>query len=80
MALTHRLQVLLDEERYLRLEQLASSGGISIGSLVREAIDRSFPNAEINRRQAADAILDASPMPVDDWVTMKGQMLAEMNG
>lgn len=77
--LTHRLQILLDEERYLRLERLAAGGGVSVASLVREAIDRAFPDAAANRRQAADSILGAAQMPVEDWSVMKQQMLEDMN-
>ncbi len=79
MALTHRLQVLLDEERYVRLERLAGAGGVSIGALVREAIDRSFPDVGIDRRWSANALLDAAPMPVDDWAIMKQELIGELN-
>ncbi len=79
MPLTHRLQVLIDEERHARLERLAAAGGVSVGSLVRDAIDRAFPDAGANRRQAADSILGAAPIPVDDWPDLKRRMIEEMH-
>lgn len=79
MLLTHRMQILLDEERHARLERLATAAGVSVASLVREAIDRAFPDSGGNRRQAADSILRAEPILVEDWAQMKTQMLDEMN-
>lgn len=74
MALTHRLQLLLDEDRYARLQREAQRSGRSIASLIREAIDRRFGPTPEQRRAAVDRFLAAEPMPVDDWDVMKKEL------
>ncbi len=45
--LTHRLQVLLDDERHERLQALARERGASlVATIVREALDRGLPVAQ----------------------------------
>jgi hypothetical protein len=78
--LTRRLQVLLDEDRYQRLERHASLRGASVAALVREAIDIAFPEAELDRWSAGELPLSAEPMDVWDWPAMKARMLDEMAG
>jgi hypothetical protein len=60
--LSRRLQVLLDERRYRRLRAEARARRASVGALVREAIDRTFPVPLERKRAAARAILAAPPM------------------
>lgn len=64
--LKERLQVLIGTEQRERLEREAAARGTSVATLVREAIDRSFPPGHDRRQAAADAILDAEPMDVPD--------------
>jgi hypothetical protein len=73
-TMTRRLQVLLDEARYARLEQQAARRGTSIATLVREAIDAAFPVDGPDRPEAARRILDAAPIPVSDWPLMKDEI------
>lgn len=80
MTLTRRLQVLLDEERYGRLERRARESGASIGLLVRRAIDEAYPPEVTDRVAAMEEFLASEPMPVEDWDVMKRQMLDEMYG
>ena len=70
--LTHRLQILLDEERYERVRALARQRGTSVASVIREALDRGLPAAQRRRAAAARRILDAAPMEV-------GDLLAELD-
>ena len=72
--LTRRLQVLLDAQRYERLEQLARRRGASVATIVREAIDAAFPDDVLDRAEAAEHILAAEPLPVDDWDHMKNEL------
>jgi hypothetical protein len=58
-----RLQVLLDESRGRRLSAYVTERNLSIGAVVREAIDRTIP-ASRDERRAARRILGAEPMPV----------------
>lgn len=62
--LSRRLQVLLDDRRYRRLHAEARARRASVGALVREAIDRTFPVSLERKRAAAKAILAAAPMAV----------------
>lgn len=66
MSLTHRLQLLLDEEQYQRLLSRSEAEGRSMGAIVREAIDLVWVDADTRKRSAAEAILAASPMPVPE--------------
>lgn len=78
-ALTRRTQLLLDEERYRRLEREAAQTGRSVASLIREAIDARFADtgALSRRRRAAAALLDAEPAAGDrepDWAEVKDDL------
>ena len=64
--LKERLQVLIDREQRQRLEHEAAQRGTSVATLVREAIDLTFPPTMPLRRRAADAILDAPSMPTPE--------------
>ncbi len=66
MSLDRRLQILIDGERHERITQLAAERGVSVATVVREAIDRGLPATDARRRAAGQAILDAEPMPVPD--------------
>ena len=61
-----RLQVLIDEQRHRKLTELAAERGVSVATIVREAIDRGLPDADARRRAAGQRILDAPGMPVPD--------------
>lgn len=65
-SLSHRTQLLLDEERHHCLEQEARRQGRSVASLIREAIDMRLElGVEAkNRRDAATWML-AAPLPAD---------------
>jgi hypothetical protein len=77
--LKERLQVLIERDQRERLEREAALRGTSVATLVREAIDLTFPPALRRRRSAADAILDAEPMPAPDLVDLR-QELDELRG
>jgi hypothetical protein len=64
--LQHRLQILLDEQRYRKLAATAETQGISIAAVVRAAIDELPDTHAQRRRQAIARILAAAPMPVPD--------------
>jgi len=66
MSLDHRLQILLDADRHARLVAVAKERGVSVATVVREAIDRGLPAPDTRRRAAASRLLAAEPMPVGD--------------
>jgi hypothetical protein len=57
--LTRRTQVLLDEDRYSRLERRAGETNRSIGALVRDAIDVAFPERGPTREDAFEFLRNA---------------------
>jgi hypothetical protein len=67
--LTHRLQILIDDERYERVRALARQRGTSVATVIREALDRGLPATQRRRAAAARRILDAAPMEVSDLLT-----------
>lgn len=81
-SLTRRLQVLIDDERYERLRREAERTGAPIGAIVRDAIDGALPAGRDPGTvdAAARRLLQAEPMPVDDWDEMKRAMLDELYG
>jgi hypothetical protein len=66
MSLDHRLQILLDADRHARLVAVAQERGVSVATVVREAIDRGLPAPDTRRRAAARRLLAAAPMPVPE--------------
>lgn len=62
--LTRRLQVLIDDARWQRLESAAERQRVPVSVLVREAIDAAYPATDAVRREAGRRVLDAVPMPV----------------
>jgi len=75
MPLERRLQVLLDEDRHRRLAAVAAERGVSVATVVREAIDRGLPASDGRRRTAGQRVLDAVDMPVGE----PDQLVAELN-
>lgn len=74
MSLTHRLQILLDDERHDRITKLARERGVSVATVVREAIDRGLPGADGRRRTAARRLLDAPDMPVPSAAELRKEL------
>ncbi len=72
--LDRRLQVLIDGERWSRLEQESERRGVPIAVLVREAIDERFPGHADERRAALQGFLDAEPMDVPDPEALRQEL------
>ena len=72
--LARRLQVLLDEAQYSRLESYAKERGLSVGAAVREAIDRTVPSDAARRRAAGKAILSAPRMRIGSIEELKNEL------
>lgn len=76
------MQILLDDERYQRLEREAAASGRSVASLVRDAIDARFSvdmarRAAAGRRLVAEFSAGAGQEP--DWSTSKEALLADLD-
>jgi predicted DNA-binding protein len=72
----HRLQILLDDERHDRITAAAQERGVSVATVVREAIDRGLPSSERRRRDAARRLLDAPDMTVPDVAGLREELEA----
>lgn len=59
---TRRVQVLMEEERYARLEAAAARRGVSVAELIREGVDMVAPDVRSERRAALDHLLSLPPM------------------
>lgn len=77
--LTHRLQILLDDERYQRVSAAARERKTSVAAIIREAIDRGLPVPQRRRSAAANVILSAEPMNVPRPVELRAE-LDELRG
>lgn len=69
-----RLQLLLDRERFARVEAEAARSGRSVAAVIREAIDWRFSRDPGGRAAAGARLLDSSSHadePEPDWVDTK---------
>lgn len=80
-TLTRRTQLLLDEERYRRLQEEADATGRSVAAIIREAIDTQLQivDRRPQRRTAWQGLLDQRA-PNDelepDWEEVKDDLYA----
>jgi len=75
-VLGRRLHVLLDDGRFERLHRLAGERGVSVGSLVRHALDVAYPVDGQRRSAAAAAILDAPAAPSPKLDDLRAELVA----
>jgi hypothetical protein len=64
--LNRRLQILIDDARYRRLQAVAPERRLSIAGIIRDAIDAALPADLTKKQRAAKALLAAEPMPVPE--------------
>jgi hypothetical protein len=76
MPLERRLQILLDDERHRRLVAIAEERGVSVATVVREAIDRGLPMSDGKRRAAGRRLLEAPDMPVPEPDELRAELEA----
>jgi hypothetical protein len=74
MSLEHRLQILLDDERHRRIHAIARERGVSVATVVREAIDRGLANPADRRRSAGQRVLDAPDMHVPEPAELREEL------
>jgi metal-responsive CopG/Arc/MetJ family transcriptional regulator len=75
MSKSHRVQAILDDELYQRLEVVAEQEGTTISALIRHAVDVTYMQA-FRRRKQDEALqaLTAMALPVSDWPEMKTEI------
>ena len=71
---SRRLQILLDEERFRRVETEAHDHNLSVAAVIRKAIDVAYPADLDARRAAAEAILSAPQMDVPDPEELRAEL------
>lgn len=71
---TRRLQVLLDDERHERLTAESRRTGRSVGALVRDALDRTYPSGARRRAAAGRRILAAPRMLAPSLDELKAEL------
>jgi hypothetical protein len=69
-----RVQLLLDRDRYERVAREAGRRGVSVATVIREAIDRSIPAGEERRMKAGRLILDAPDIPLPDPAALRKEL------
>ncbi|MGN6257571.1 MAG: antitoxin [Solirubrobacterales bacterium] len=72
--LEHRLQILLDDERHARLAAAARERGVSVATIVREAIDRNLASSAARRSAAGGRVLSAVEMEVPQPSDLKAEL------
>jgi hypothetical protein len=76
MSLSERTQVLLTEEQRRKVEQLAARSSVSVGAVIRAAIDAYLPSATPEQRRRALDDLFSLNAPVADWSVMEAEIEA----
>jgi len=74
MVKDRRLQVLVEDEQYRALDAVAAERGVSVASIVREALGRYLQAGPEQTREAAERILSAAPMPVGAPEELRGEL------
>lgn len=72
------MQILLDDDRYARLERAATREGRTMASIVHDAIDAQVGSKDEDRRRSAFRELLEEPLPAEpepDWQLVKEEML-----
>jgi len=80
MLKSRRLQVLLDDEQFRRLEAAAARRKVPVAVIVREALDEKVPAHAERRRAAGKRILSALPMDVGDPDDLRAELEAMRDG
>lgn len=76
MPMTERTQVLLSPEQRRRVERAAAQSSMSVGAVIRAAIDAYLPPARTQSRQQALKTLFALEAPVGDWADLEAEIAA----
>ncbi len=79
-VMERRLQLLLDQARYDKVADEAEKSGRSVAAVIREAIDRRFPDGDADRQRALRQLLDYPPDegPAETWAEIKESLEGEL--
>jgi hypothetical protein len=76
MPLEHRLQILIDDDRHRRIVRAARQRGVSVATVVREAIDHGLSGPSSRRLASGRRVLAAPDMPVPDPEQLRAELEA----
>jgi len=76
MPLEHRLQILIDDERHRLIVRRARERGVSVATVVREAIDRGVSGPSARRLAAGRRVLEAPDTPVPEPRELRAELEA----
>ena len=80
-TLTHKIQVLLDDEQHRALLSLAKAQGKPLSVLLREAVvEQLLKKARRTARQKAFEEIVAMDLPVADWSLMEKEIERSHSG
>lgn len=54
--MSHRTQIVLDDEQYALLKEESRRSGLSLGALIRAAVDQRFGRADQDKAAALEAL------------------------
>ncbi|TAK34232.1 MAG: ribbon-helix-helix protein, CopG family [Chloroflexota bacterium] len=77
MALTKRVELLLDPRQYAQLEEIARARKESVGALVRRALEREYLRPAREERRAAAEWLLSQETDFGDWEEVKQTIIDE---
>jgi hypothetical protein len=76
VALKKRVEVLFDPEKYTHLEHLARREKTTVGRLIREAVEKVYLEADLEKRRRAVRWLTSQNIDFGgDWDKIKEDML-----
>ncbi len=78
MALTKRVELLLDPEQYARLEEIARARGESVGALIRRAVAREYLQPTRELKRAALGRLLEQEIDLGSWEKAKREIGREV--
>ena len=78
MALTKRVELLLEPEQYARLEEIARVRRESVGSLIRRAVAREYLQPALEQKRAALQRLLAQEIDFGAWEEVKAGIAGEL--
>lgn len=77
MALTKRVELLLDPKQYAQLEKIARARKESVGALIRQALEREYLQPTLEERREAAAWLLSQETNFGDWEQVKQAIIDE---
>lgn len=79
MALTKRVELLLEPEHYARLEEIARTRKESVGALIRRALQREYLRPTEEQKRAAFERLLSRETSFGTWRQVKEEIAREVS-